>query len=90
MHAFFTAIGPLFKEKYSVKQLQNIDIYALVAYIMQMDTSKLVMKPDASLAHILTILKSGAWENFKNHNTQTILKYFVSRHRRKIRKREDN
>ncbi|KAK7601417.1 hypothetical protein V9T40_008858 [Parthenolecanium corni] len=88
MHAYFTAIGPLFKEKFSIKHLQNIDIYALVAYIMQMDTAKLVMKPDASLAHIITILKSGAWENFQNHHTQNNLKYFVSKHRRRIHKRE--
>lgn len=87
MHAYFTAIGPLFKEKYYVDELQNIDTYALVAYIMQMDTSQLLLRPDASLSNIVKILKSNVWDNFKERDTQQIVKYFVSRHRRVIRKR---
>jgi len=40
VHAIFFATGPAFKERYSQKSFQNIDVYSIIAHILQLSPAK--------------------------------------------------
>ncbi len=52
MHAIFYAIGPAFKKNYGASELRNIDIYPLIAHILNLKIGKI----DGSLRKIKEVL----------------------------------
>ncbi|XP_065223789.1 bis(5'-adenosyl)-triphosphatase enpp4-like [Planococcus citri] len=57
MRAFFTAIGPIFRQPTHVTWLHNIDIYPLISYVLKLESPPEHVKPNGTLAKIKYILK---------------------------------
>lgn len=77
MHAFFTATGPMFRKNFYMKRpFFNIDIYALISYILELDVSLLRVKPNGTLSTIMEILDID-FSRFQSKVRRELLKYFI-------------
>lgn len=77
MHAFFTARGPMFRKNFYMKRpFSNIDIYALISYILELDVSLLRVKPNGTLSNIMEIMDID-FSRFQSNVRRELLKYFI-------------
>lgn len=79
MRAFFAATGPAFRKNVSIESLSNIDIFALMTYMLRLDTSLLTVKPNSTLHQISNILTEQSTCKIRDTRTRDILTYFSPR-----------